>query len=442
MKLLLAGDSKGVRQLLDHTPVSNVAGICAASVRPQYLGELHDLAKKLCVPLLIQPRVRELDYPDFVTAIQSLKTDLMMVNSYSMLIHPEILLASRLGGLNLHASLLPKNRGPNPIQWALLRGENRTGVTLHEMTDRFDEGPIIAQKEIPIFPEDTWLTVQSRLKKASDQLLEETLPSVYAGTWVATPQIEMESSNNPRRSLLDSRFEWTDRLIDIYRLLRAVLPPHPPAWSITKQGNRLEIVEPLTAMELLRLVWPEREGLSVGGGEMNISGLNSEGLVHLRPIRREDSGLLYEWITDRELVLLNSSYWPVSEIDHENWLESMLIRRSDLVIFIIEDMDGNSFGTCQLVNINWVHRSAELQIRIGSKTNQGRGLGTAAVKMLCEFGFDDLGLHRISLFVRAGNLRARRAYEKAGFLQEGVMKEAALVNGDFEDVVVMGVVRV
>lgn len=66
---------------------------------------------------------------------------------------------------------------------------------------------------------------------------------------------------------------------------------------------------------------------------MNASGLYSERLVHLRPIRREDSELLYEWITDRELVILNSSYWPVSEIDHENWLESMLIRRSDLVIF-------------------------------------------------------------------------------------------------------------
>jgi RimJ/RimL family protein N-acetyltransferase len=175
---------------------------------------------------------------------------------------------------------------------------------------------------------------------------------------------------------------------------------------------------------------------------MTTSGLNNKGPVHLRPIRREDSGLLYEWITDRELVLLNSSYWPVSEIDHENWLESMLIRRSDLVVFVIVDTDGNSIGTCQLVNINWVHRSAELQIRIGAKANQGRGLGTAAVKLLCEFGFDDLGLHRISLFVWAGNLRARRAYEKAGFLQEGVMKEAAFVNGLFKDVVVMGVVRI
>lgn len=175
---------------------------------------------------------------------------------------------------------------------------------------------------------------------------------------------------------------------------------------------------------------------------MNNPNLNSNCLVHLRPIRREDSGLLYEWITDRELVRLNSSYWPISEIDHENWLESMLIRRRDLVIFVIEDMNGNSVGTCKLVNINWVHRSAELQIRIGSKANQGRGLGTAAVKLLCEFGFDDLGLHRISLFVLAGNLRARRAYEKARFLQEGVMKEAAFVNGHFEDVVVMGVIRI
>ena len=150
--------------------------------------------------------------------------------------------------------------------------------------------------------------------------------------------------------------------------------------------------------------------------------------------------MLYEWITNRELVILNSPYWPVSDVDHDTWIESMLARRSDLVIFVIEDETGKTIGTCQLTNINWVHRSAELQIRIAPGA-QGRGLGTLAIEQLCEFGFRDLGLHRINLHVWATNHRAIRVYEKAGFQREGLLREAAFVDGRFEDVIVMSLVN-
>lgn len=159
--------------------------------------------------------------------------------------------------------------------------------------------------------------------------------------------------------------------------------------------------------------------------------------VTLRPLRREDSALLYEWITDRELVILNAPFWPVSDVDHDAWIESMLARRNDLVIFVVESEQGKPIGTCQLTNINWVHRSAELQIRIAPGA-QDRGLGTLAIAALCEFGFTDLGLHRISLLVWSSNLRAIRAYEKVGFVREGLLREAAFVDGEFRDVIVMG----
>lgn len=162
--------------------------------------------------------------------------------------------------------------------------------------------------------------------------------------------------------------------------------------------------------------------------------------VNLRPIRHEDSALLYEWITDRDLVILNSSYWPVSQGDHEAWVESRLTRRSDLVVFVVEDEARKPIGTCQLVGINWVHRSAELQIRIAPGA-QDRGLGTLAIASLCDFGFKDLGLHRISLSVWATNRRAIRAYEKAGFRREGLLSQAAFVDGRFEDVIVMGLIN-
>jgi RimJ/RimL family protein N-acetyltransferase len=84
-----------------------------------------------------------------------------------------------------------------------------------------------------------------------------------------------------------------------------------------------------------------------------------------------------------------------------------------------------------------VHRSAELQIRIGDASARGRGLGSEAVRLLVEFGFRDLNLHRIWLRVFRSNTRALRTYAAAGFVKEGIMRDAAFIDGRFVDVVVM-----
>jgi diamine N-acetyltransferase len=94
-----------------------------------------------------------------------------------------------------------------------------------------------------------------------------------------------------------------------------------------------------------------------------------------------------------------------------------------------------------LLNINWRHRSGELQIRIGDAASRGRGLGTEAVRLLCDFGFADLNLHRIYLHVFASNSRAIGAYEKAGFVREGLLRQAAYIDGQWVDVVLMGLIR-
>jgi len=164
--------------------------------------------------------------------------------------------------------------------------------------------------------------------------------------------------------------------------------------------------------------------------------------VRLRPLRHSDSPFLYEWITDRELVALNSTFHPVSEADHEAWVASMMVKRGDLVMFVIEErVTAAAIGTCQLLNINWRHRSAELQIRIGNTMCRGRGLGTEAVRLLCEFGFADLNLHRIYLHVFETNARAIAAYEKAGFAREGLLRQAAHIEGRWVDIVPMGLIR-
>lgn len=158
--------------------------------------------------------------------------------------------------------------------------------------------------------------------------------------------------------------------------------------------------------------------------------------VSLRPLKKSDSALLYEWISDRELRVLSAPYWPVSELDHEVWINTSIQKQKDVVIFGIHYMN-QTVGLCKLFGIDWVSRSAELQIRIGNRAFQGKGVGTTAVNLLCNHGFADLGLHRIKLQVWETNELAKRAYGKAGFTIEGTMRDAVYLDGKFENVVLM-----
>jgi len=120
----------------------------------------------------------------------------------------------------------------------------------------------------------------------------------------------------------------------------------------------------------------------------------------------------------------------------------MMKRRTDSVFFVIENRrTKKAIGTCQLHKISAVHRTAELQIRIGEKAHQGQGFGSEAGRLLVEFGFRDLNLHRISLHVFASNQRAVRAYQKCGFTEEGRLREAVFIDGKHIDVLIMGLLR-
>jgi RimJ/RimL family protein N-acetyltransferase len=163
--------------------------------------------------------------------------------------------------------------------------------------------------------------------------------------------------------------------------------------------------------------------------------------VYLAPLGTEDLPILWRWINDRDLVLFNSPYRPVSEAQHGEWFERMS-RASDAVTFGIRLIDGDRLiGTTQLTGIHPVHRSAELQIRIADPADRGRGLGTEAVTLLLDLAFRDLNLNRVGLHVFAANAAAVRAYEKCGFVREGLLRQAAHIDGQYVDVAVLGVLR-
>jgi RimJ/RimL family protein N-acetyltransferase len=163
--------------------------------------------------------------------------------------------------------------------------------------------------------------------------------------------------------------------------------------------------------------------------------------VKLTPLRSADLETLFAWINDRELVVLSAPFEPVHEPDHRAWFDAIR-RRTDVVVFGIRSMPTDELiGSCQLTRIDRRHRTAELQIRIGPANARGHGAGTEAVRLLLLHAFQDLDVHRVQLHVLATNLPAIRAYEKAGFRREGVLREAAYIAGRRIDLVVMGVLR-
>jgi methionyl-tRNA formyltransferase len=171
-----------------------------------------------------------------------LAPDLVLSVFYRDLLPAPVLAAGRLAALNLHPSLLPAYRGRAPINWVLVRGEPRTGVTLHHMIGRADAGDVVGQRAIEIAPRETALTLYRKVEEEGVLLLAEMLPRVAAGTAPRLPQDESRASVFGRRRPEDGRIDWSWPAARIDSLVRAVAPPWPGAFADV-EGRRAWIYQ-------------------------------------------------------------------------------------------------------------------------------------------------------------------------------------------------------
>jgi len=163
--------------------------------------------------------------------------------------------------------------------------------------------------------------------------------------------------------------------------------------------------------------------------------------VYLSALRDGDIHKLFSWINDRDTVMWNAPFAPTHFRNHVEWFEAVR-QRTDLAIFAIRAVDEDRLvGTCQLHSFHPVHRSAELQIRIGEGRDRGKGYGRSALALLLRHGFLDKNLSRIQLSVFSDNFAAIQLYSRAGFQEEGRLRQAAYIDGQFKDVLVMGLLR-
>ena len=166
--------------------------------------------------------------------------------------------------------------------------------------------------------------------------------------------------------------------------------------------------------------------------------------IRLRGVERSDLPQFKEWLNDPEVIEGLGMYLPLSMSDEEQWFEGMSKRdpvEKPLAIDIRDDNGWRLIGNTSFFNLEWTNRSAELGIFIGDKSLWNKGYGTETVCLLLRHGFEALNLHRIYLRVYSTNPRARRSYEKAGFVLEGTLREAVYRHGKYVDMHVMSVLR-
>ena len=182
----------------------------------------------------------DVNHPLWVEKIAAMKPDVIFSFYYRDMIKRALLEAPPKGCLNLHGSLLPKYRGRCPINWVLVNGETKTGVTLHYMTPRPDDGDVVGRKAITIAPDDTAKTLHLAAAEATGALLDEVLPKLKDGTAPRTPQNHAQATYFGGRSPKDGEIDWSASADEIVNLVRAVTRPYPGAFSHT--GNTKHLI--------------------------------------------------------------------------------------------------------------------------------------------------------------------------------------------------------
>jgi methionyl-tRNA formyltransferase len=173
----------------------------------------------------------------------SQSADLLVVCDYGQILSPTTLATAPLGGVNLHASLLPKYRGAAPINWAIYNGETETGVTAIHMTPRVDAGPCIGQASTEIEPNETAVEVEDRLAHLGAQLMRRLIDGFASGPLEALPQDQSLASKAPRLKKTDGAIDWTRPAIAIKNQIRA-LEPWPKTYTFwhRAQGESVRMI--------------------------------------------------------------------------------------------------------------------------------------------------------------------------------------------------------
>jgi methionyl-tRNA formyltransferase len=237
-----------------------------------------EAAIALGYPVLQPVSVKE---ASFVQALEVYAPDVLVVIAYGRILPASVLAVPRLCPINIHASLLPKYRGPAPIQWAIINGDEETGVTTMWMDEGMDTGDILLAARVPIGQEDTSETLHYRLANEGARLLLETLASLAAGTLVPVPQGRSQSTYAPFLKKEDGLMDWRKDAKALGCFVRG-MSPWPGAYTLVGD-KRLKVFKAQAVAKKIR----EKPGTVLEGFPGDLDVAAGDGILRLLEVQLE-----------------------------------------------------------------------------------------------------------------------------------------------------------
>ena len=244
MKIVFMGTPDLAAEVLD-TMMKNGCEVTLAVTqpdRPKGRGKsviktpVRECADRWGIPVFSPVRVKR---PEAVERLREEAPDLIVVAAFGQILSKEILDLPRLGCVNVHASLLPAYRGAAPIQWAVINGEEKSGVTSMQMDEGLDTGDILLQEEIPLVADETGESLYNKMAKLGGELLVKALPMIEQGTLTPVRQDDAASCYAPMLKKEMGNIDWTMPAVKIERLVRG-LNSWPGAYTFMN-GKMLKI---------------------------------------------------------------------------------------------------------------------------------------------------------------------------------------------------------
>ena len=247
LKVVFFGTPDFARASLEaiHTSAHEVVGVVTVADKASGRGQkVHQSPVKTYavehdLPLFQPEKLRN---EEFLSQIQSLNADIFVVVAFRMM--PKVLFSMpRLGTFNLHASLLPDYRGATPINYAVINGETKSGVTTFFINEKIDEGNILLQAETEISPEDNAGTLHDRLMEIGAKLVVETLDGLAEGKLTEIPQNQKENPKTAYKIFKeDTKIDWEKEVEVIHNFIRG-MSPYPAAFTVLEVGGEQKILK-------------------------------------------------------------------------------------------------------------------------------------------------------------------------------------------------------
>ena len=221
------------------------------------------------IPVLQPEKIRT---DEFLQTLAAFSPDILVVAAYGRILPASLLSLPPQGVINVHGSLLPKYRGAAPIQWAIIRGERETGVTIMEVVQEMDAGDILLTRTLSITDTDTAGTIFRRMARLGGEALVEALELLRQGKLVSQPQDHTLATEAPPLTKKDGLVNWARPAWEISCQVRGT-DPWPGAYTFTPDGRMLKLFSPVVTMQAATEARPGTvmaviaDGLAVATGD-------------------------------------------------------------------------------------------------------------------------------------------------------------------------------